>query len=1120
MRTLSVLAFVGALLVLIVAIFFTGTRVKGPLSKYLSERSEMSVAIESAEFSPLYPNIIKLSNVSFGNSLIGEFYLEYELSSLWSDTFHINDIYINKLKLDPEDLKKIASSQFGYHKIAADAVRFHHTPLQTQYLQSQDATIRLHQVEFSQDEGLDFVSGVVSTEQAKFFHQDIKGLTVEFERLENGLELKHFNLAMLGGMVSGQGKYLQSSAHRSLEYNTTSASTESNADGADDAATNVSTDLLLSELNLSKIIIQDSIPTAPNVNLQADVVNLSDVIFSSGSNSSTSTTGTGTSTQSSAGQQSASAEGAAGAAKDNAEAEVVGNDFIMQGISGSLHNLKLNASSFSGSFKGNIDALALPQIQTTFEHNQGEATLSTDSVAFNFKGQLFSGSYAMEGSLDFAEYQLVLDHLALEKSKLAINPPRLEYLEHNLSDYGISLKAATFKDMEFLSFINTLPLSIQRISGQMENLELVAKPEQDAAQSYGAADPEVDGELFAQLHTLSSHLQPLKGHDAGLMQWQLSNTLYSNLLMQEIRGELEVTPESLTLSLPRVFFKESSLEAEASLERDLNEPSRITVQATDFESADLNSNLIDHMLTGKFSLDLALSSSRLAPSQADAVAVGSGAEAADAGAPRRVLNGSMALDSPNLLVSDFGLDLINGGHLQDFTLSGTELLSAIQGSVAGISDLALKASIHNDVAAASGTLSLATANMRATGSLDLATGTLSGHSELVSLARDSSTEVDLSGSMDAMSFKIHAISRGEERPGLYLPQYEASAVAKEQTDAAAVLKGLIQIEPEPEPEATHEAEPEDELSLIDQALKEQAAESAEATDAASTSTTKDTPESTEDTITAPAPQASATEETSSETDAAPIEPTTTEPASPEASAETAPASPEATQSTEEQVAPESDRPESNDSSSRETAPEPEEAIEPDEALNLASEGNEPEGEGSNSSSNETAPEPDENQSLVPDGDESAAPTGNPEAEPSEVPDVATEPDEAELEVSAGKLPEDEEQSEAGGPAAPEGSSAAQSHEGEAAAESAAPAVAGGEDKRPASAVVMPEQDKSARGDNSEQSAADAAAAEEAAKKLEDEASQFELNLLQDAFIDSFRNREDFDFKEDDDELIF
>lgn len=817
-HALSALAIVGALLVLIVAIFFTGSRVKGPLASYLSSKSGLEVSIAAAEFSPLYPNIIKLSEVSFGHSLIGEFYLEFELGSLWSDELHINDIYINKLKLDPNDLQKIATSQFGYKKIVADAVRFHHTPLHTQYLQSLDATIRLHQVEFSHDQGLDFDSGVVSTEQASFFDRDIKGLTVEFERLPNGLDLKLFNLSMLGGIVSGYGQYLQDCSDHSLNYDTTSASDQALANKPQ-----VSTNLVLPELNLSKIIIQESLPTAPNVNLQADTVNLTDVIFSSSSQLAASDKSTKQT-------DSNNNENTKPTAQSYSADTTVDTGYIMQGISGTITDLKLNEQGFSASFAGSIDSFSLPQVQTTFEHNEGKASLSTEHVDFDFKGQLFEGNYALQGSLLRPEKELVLKQVELQKSKLALNKARLNYLRHGLGQYTVKLEDAKFSGLEFLSFINSLPLSIQSMSGSMSNLQL--QPQHAALQPQ--ADPELDGERFAQWHELSSHILPLSQHSSGQIQWQLTNTLYSNLLMQNIKGELEVGAERLQLKLPQVHFKESTLSAEATLERDLHKQSLLFVQAKDFESADLNSNLIDHMLTGKISFDAVLTSQRKhhdATNSDQAEASASTSTGADS---KRLLNGSIVLQSPNMLVSDFGLDLINGGKQQNFTLSGTELLTAIQGSVAGINDLILRTTIKDNVAKTDGQLGLATANMRLAGELDLNSEAISGQADLISLAHDSSTKVELSGSVDNMSFAINALRRGAERPGLYLPQYEASAVAKEQTDAAAVLKGLIQVEA-PQDTSQEQQEPE-ELSLIDQALQQQEQAQAQAQDASAAET--------------------------------------------------------------------------------------------------------------------------------------------------------------------------------------------------------------------------------------------------------------------------------------------
>lgn len=1242
-HALSALAIVGALLVLIVAIFFTGSRVKGPLASYLSSKSGLEVSIAAAEFSPLYPNIIKLSEVSFGHSLIGEFYLEFELGSLWSDELHINDIYINKLKLDPNDLQKIATSQFGYQKIVADAVRFHHTPLHTQYLQSLDATIRLHQVEFSHDQGLDFDSGVVSTEQASFFDRDIKGLTVEFERLPNGLDLKHFNLSMLGGIVSGYGQYLQDCSDHSLNYDTTSASDQALANKPQ-----VSTNLVLPELNLSKIIIQESLPTAPNVNLQADTVNLTDVIFSSSSQLAASDKSTKQT-------DSNNNENTKPTAQSYSADTTVDTGYIMQGISGTITDLKLNEQGFSANFAGSIDSFSLPQVQTTFEHNEGKATLSTERVDFDFKGQLFEGNYALQGSLLRPEKELVLDQVELQKSKLALNKARLNYLRHGLGQYTVKLEDAKFSGLEFLSFINSLPLSIQSMSGSMSNLQL--QPQHAALQPQ--ADPELDGERFAQWHELSSHILPLSQHSSGKIQWQLTNTLYSNLLMQNIKGELEVGAENVQLKLPQVHFKESTLSAEATLERDLQKQSLLFVQAKDFESADLNSNLIDHMLTGKISLDAVLTSQRKhhdATNSDQAEASASTSTGADS---KRLLNGSIVLQSPNMLVSDFGLDLINGGKQQNFTLSGTELLTAIQGSVAGINDLILRTTIKDNVAQTDGQLGLATANMRLAGELDLNSEAISGQADLISLARDSSTKVELSGSVDNMSFAINALRRGAERPGLYLPQYEASAVAKEQTDAAAVLKGLIQVEA-PQDTSQEQQEPE-ELSLIDQALQqqEQAQEQAQNANTADTADTVNTANtdtnstrgdaeastanSSDETsaVTAPAPASSSEsqgsadstttadntedtgdavstgdtsdtdsyadadsaetseqttgEESTTETDAAattattasesesttsesaattdgePSEPATNDSLEPSEattaetdydSESTSTSLPDSSTSAQEEASVPSAENEATDTIAESTPSENEsttatedstgastdldnsttdataQTTETDSATTQTEEPASAEPVATDSTTDTpSSSEPESEDATVSSADEDvASETQEPAAAQSETPDQGTQSTETTSDIESDAVDADTANTDATTRdtadtadtadttntttvTEPAEQTATASTEPDAPAAQTEP-VGSGPAPETAATTTTTESAPAESTPATEQHTADQKAAADEAQKMEDEASQFEINLLKDAFIDSLHNRENFDFTENDDELIF
>ncbi len=55
-------------------LYFNGQHVKAPLIKLLSERSGITMSAESVEFSPIYPDTVKLHNVKFSNSTISELY--------------------------------------------------------------------------------------------------------------------------------------------------------------------------------------------------------------------------------------------------------------------------------------------------------------------------------------------------------------------------------------------------------------------------------------------------------------------------------------------------------------------------------------------------------------------------------------------------------------------------------------------------------------------------------------------------------------------------------------------------------------------------------------------------------------------------------------------------------------------------------------------------------------------------------------------------------------------------------------------------------------------------------------------------------------------------------------
>ena len=779
LMTLGLMVVIGFVLIVL---FFNGSQIKKPLGTYLSAKTGFEVTIGDAEFSPLYPDVIKLYDVSFGSSKLGELYLEYDLrSALSEERLEIKDLYLNGVTITSEDLQALTENRLGYRSIYATLVRFHHTPVKTQFLLTKDATIRLNNVGFNPEEGLTFRSGAIAAPEAELLESPVKDLSLQFAHDQAGLNIENFTAAMLGGMVSGQGRYLPQASASSSGNNTGFSSAEGFSQSGN-------ADLIFDELNLSKVILHELGRPQVGLNLSARTVNLSEVIYTND-------------------QQALSAsnkQDRTNQAAPKAGAHSNYHSMVMQGISGKLHDLELGHEHFSARFDGTIDALSFPNLQTSFEHNKGTAKLQDDQITFDFKGNLYEGSYSLKGTLDREHQELSLDEIKLEKSKLALNPPRLDFLQHD-NTYTIKLAQGSFENLEFLSFLNQLPLSIQSISGSATNLQwgpgtpsektAAAQPESTAdTKPETTADSQPETTVGTQSEqatkteqTAKTELTPatllgqLKTSDHGELKLNLHNLLYSNLLFSDIELEAALTPKQLQVNLPQVKFQESSFSASGTLSLSDTGMSTFALEASDFESADLNSNLIGHMLTGKVNLNAQLTSSFT-----------NWQNLGLKDALLQNLSGRIHLDSAGLLISDFGLDLINGGKQQDYTLSGTELLAALQGSVAGINTLEADTTFQAGKLSTQGRIGLATANTSFSVNIDLLNRDFSGNAFMISTARDSTTTVSFGGTTAEPSFAIRALSRGAQRPGLYLPQYDATAQAKEQTDAKGVLNGTVE----------------------------------------------------------------------------------------------------------------------------------------------------------------------------------------------------------------------------------------------------------------------------------------------------------------------------------------
>lgn len=790
----------------LVAIFFNGTAIKGPLGSYLSKQTGLDVTIEDAEFSPVYPDVIKLNNVKFGSSTVGELYLEYDISSALSDDeLKINDIYINDLKLSKEDLAALSSSKAGYKSIRANAVRFHHTPINTRFLKTKDATIRLNQVSFSDKEGLTFRSGSLASEKLSLFKEQAKSFVVDFEQAPDGMRLNNFSVQMYGGIISGKGMYNQSLANA----NSANANQENKADGAN-STPQVITDIKLDELSLANVIIYSGLTSPENITLTSQSTVLTDVILSDDAPSarkskphSSKNTNTLAAAKAAEDAQNAADKGGKQGAKQShtPKADDVNlSTYIVQGINGNIEDLKITSNGMQGTFNGSADEISMPNLQTTMESNEVSATFSKDAFTFKLQGNVYEGRYLAQGELDHKNKELNLEKLLMKKAKLAINTPRLKFLSAGLNEYTFNLKHAGFESLEFLSYLNSLPMSIQSITGTADNLSIKGQAQQkDQDELYRLlssvsvlkdnvfanteakkdSQDSADADKTAVDNKAATADAVAKSANAAAMELEFKNFLYSDLLISSMHSKWHLDADKLLIEVPNAKFKESSAAAEALIALKAFDKSHLKLNAPDFESADLNSNLVSHMLTGKMDVNLSLESKAQAKTFESLI---------------NEAKGKLNVNSDAMLISDFGLDLINGGKDKNYELSYTELLTGVQGAVAGISALKSTTTFNQGVAQNTTSMALSTANMRLSVNADYERNKISGNSFFISPAKDSSTKVTILGDLDEPRFAIIPLRRGEQRPGLYLPQYDENAKAKEQTDAAAVLNSKVKIE--------------------------------------------------------------------------------------------------------------------------------------------------------------------------------------------------------------------------------------------------------------------------------------------------------------------------------------
>lgn len=407
-RIVAVLIAVLALLTLLALVLVNGATIRGPLASLLSDRINATVTIEDAEFSPLYPDTIKLTGITVSapdfKGVIDEAYVEIDLRrSLFSDTLYVDDLYLNAPEIDLGPLLEKTATALPYAKTVLTALRLDNLPLDGEYLKAQNARLRFQAVTLEGGGRPHFATGTLKLEEGSVMTGlPFKSLELTLEDSGETLQLPRFSGQLWGGTVSGAGVFDKES--RTLN---------------------------LSELNLSQNILKTGALSSLPLKVHAAQGHLSSVMLS--------LTDKGT---------------------------------LLSGLTGSFDSLKLLPKGLSLSFKGTVEEISHPESSTVLTDSTGELSLKEGNLKASLTGRWLEGDYTLKAGYREETRELNVEELTLTGNKLEIGATQLKPLTDFLKTGRINLEHVRLENIALLSFIDRLPLSAEALTLSLDGFSL------------------------------------------------------------------------------------------------------------------------------------------------------------------------------------------------------------------------------------------------------------------------------------------------------------------------------------------------------------------------------------------------------------------------------------------------------------------------------------------------------------------------------------------------------------------------------------------------------------------------------------------------------------------------
>ena len=760
-------------------LYFNGQNIKAPLIKFLSSRTSFEINCQKVEFSALYPNVIKLHDIKVGKSNIDEIYMEYDLPSLLkSDTFEIKYFYAKGIKADDKDLQKLKQEKFKFKDIHISKLDLVDTPINLYKLSLNHGSLSAVDAYLGNDGKFSFKAADIRANEGQLDEQPIKNLQTNIGVEPEKIVIKDLSVQIFGGTL--------------LADLTIDRKTEN---------------LNFSRLNLNKIIFKDYKLLSEKYNIYAPEASVYDCVLA-----------------------------------------LPKQDLLFGQVRGSISDLLVKDGKINFTFKGSSGEISKPSIQVTAENSDIEANLADSALSIKAEGTVFDGAYSFDVNYDYqndSEPLLTIHNLSLKEGKFETTKEQYSFVQNTLLNHNINVEKFSIDGTEFVSFINTLPLSIKSVKLEANNIAFDNKAKEeninesldqnsfDASSTANTADNEKNIDKASDTMNddsspLLSKLKPLNNildnnsqneddSSNSYITFSFDSGYYSDLFIKQFDSKLDVSDKGYAFNVGKMLFKKSELAFEVDADNEL-EILRIKVFAPQFDISELNSNLTDHLLSGVINLEGEITKTEELSEETDKTSAPKEVATTDKNnnsgnnntnshsanvnnvknkdadnnleKAKQLYTGNINLTSDSLLVSQFGLDLINGGLKKNYALNYDELCDAIKDGDLGLYKLSLKIFPQDNFLKLKGSGDLTTSHLTFNAKLDLNNKDFSARGTFVSLPKDSISNINIKGltkeSSNEKNIFITALSRGEIRPGINEEALQGHT-AKELTDAASEL---------------------------------------------------------------------------------------------------------------------------------------------------------------------------------------------------------------------------------------------------------------------------------------------------------------------------------------------